>query len=1150
MTSRLLLPAGLAALTLVMAAPARVSATGTGPVIISEILADNVTGISDEDGSRGDWIELTNTTAAAVPMAGWWLSDSAGNITKWSFPAVFIPAGGRLLVWASGKDRRAPTEPLHTNFSLSKSGEYLGLHRPDPVTGLPVCADEYAPAYPVQVSDVSYGRLPGQTAPSPAVYFSPPSPGAANVATATGPLLLEASPSDPDVPRPLGTAASPPLTLSVRALRSEFPVAAVRLYRRSMWSAESAAITMLDNGVVPDLVAGDSIFTAAIPTSTVVAGQMLRWRMEAQDSAGRISKLPAYPSATNSPQYFGTVALNAATNTSQLPVFEWFVQNAGSSGPPSSASRGSCYYLGRFYDNCGQSAHGQSTAGFAKKSYDIDFNSGHRFTWKEGEPAVKDVNLLTNYADKTKARNTMSHEVAKMTGTPYCWCLPVRVQVNGNFHGVMDLMEDMDDLMLERNGLDPQGAFYYMDNDLSSTAAASKVTRKDEDMSDLQSLITGLNPALPLTARRTFAYDNLNIAATVNYLVTRQFNSDRDHAHKNYYVYRDTNGSREWRPVIWDVDLSWGHNWNESEEYFDDDLISNNALNAHKPSNRLYNIVLESPELQEMWVRRMRTLMDTIMQPPGTVNGLLETRMRQIAATIDPDPAVSTWTDGDLDAVKWGFDRLFAKNRPWEEVKRVAPDNGIGGYFTPRRTFLFNQSASRPLLFSQQAGNAGVPIPNSPQSAGTGSVVVDSLDFYPPGNSQDAEYLILRNTTAQAIDVSGWQLSGAVEHAMEGGTVIPSGPGTAASGYKGLLHIAKNAAAFRSRTTGPRGGEMRFVQGGYDGQFSARGETIELRDAAGQLITGYTYTGAPTVLQQALRISEIDYHPAEPTPAETAALPGVRSEDFEFLELLNTSAAPLTLTGSTFTRGVEWTFPAATLAAGARLVLVKNLTAFSHRHPGVSAQVLGPWSGHLENGGERLEITDAVGEVILDFSWKDGWYPATDGGGHSLVARSPGTTPVEDLDEAAAWAISQNPGGSPGASDTAFASSYYGWDNFHFTEAERGDPLVSSPNADPDGDGRANFMEYALATNPRAHDTDGLTIRADAALLFRRPRYPLDIVYALDAGQNASLSAWQSTPYGTTSVPLDGETESVAMREAAPPPAVRRFLRLRCTFQP
>ena len=38
----------------------------------------------------------------------------------------------------------------------------------------------------------------------------------------------------------------------------------------------------------------------------------------------------------------------------------------------------------------------------------------------------------------------------------------------------------------------------------------------------------------------------------------------------------------------------------------------------------------------------------------------------------------------------------------------------------------------------------------------------------------------------------------------------------------------------------------------------------------------------------------------------------------------------------------------------------------------------------LTIAGERLELTDPVGENILDFEYKDGWYPAADGSGRSL----------------------------------------------------------------------------------------------------------------------------------------------------------------------
>jgi hypothetical protein len=134
-----------------------------GGIIVSEFLADNVTGAEDENDSRQDWVELYNSGVDTVSLNGWWLSDDATNKAKWQFPNVSIAAGDTLLVWASGKNRRVPGQPLHTNFSLAKSGEYLGLHKPGTVAGTMEVVDEYAPYYPAQATDVSYGRSISQS---------------------------------------------------------------------------------------------------------------------------------------------------------------------------------------------------------------------------------------------------------------------------------------------------------------------------------------------------------------------------------------------------------------------------------------------------------------------------------------------------------------------------------------------------------------------------------------------------------------------------------------------------------------------------------------------------------------------------------------------------------------------------------------------------------------------------------------------------------------------------------------------------------------------------------------------------------------------------------------------------------------------------
>ena len=124
------------------------------PLIITEFMAVNNSGERDEDGDFSDWIEIYNQDQQPASLTGWFLTDDAKNLVKWQFPALTLPGQGLFVVFASGKDRRDPKGKLHANFKLSGDGEYLALIKPDGKT----VATEFAPAYPRQLSDVSYGR--------------------------------------------------------------------------------------------------------------------------------------------------------------------------------------------------------------------------------------------------------------------------------------------------------------------------------------------------------------------------------------------------------------------------------------------------------------------------------------------------------------------------------------------------------------------------------------------------------------------------------------------------------------------------------------------------------------------------------------------------------------------------------------------------------------------------------------------------------------------------------------------------------------------------------------------------------------------------------------------------------------------------------
>ena len=140
-------------------------------VRINEFMASNGETIFDEDDEANDWIELYNAGTQPIDLAGHGLSDDAGNRMRWIFPEITLPAQQFLLVWASGKDRRVPGEPLHTNFSISSSGEPLFLSNADGQTVDHIAAV----ALP---RDVSYGRIAGET--SVWAFFEEPTPGAAN----------------------------------------------------------------------------------------------------------------------------------------------------------------------------------------------------------------------------------------------------------------------------------------------------------------------------------------------------------------------------------------------------------------------------------------------------------------------------------------------------------------------------------------------------------------------------------------------------------------------------------------------------------------------------------------------------------------------------------------------------------------------------------------------------------------------------------------------------------------------------------------------------------------------------------------------------------------------------------------------------------
>ncbi len=272
----------------------------------------------------------------------------------------------------------------------------------------------------------------------------------------------------------------------------------------------------------------------------------------------------------------------------------------------------------------------------------------------------------------------------------------------------------------------------------------------------------------------------------------------------------------------------------------------------------------------------------------------------------------------------------------------------------------------------------------------------------------------------------------------------------------------------------------------YTGQPIAINETTRLRARVRVPSNAYSrwsgLTRATYTLGQLtdkLRITEIMYHPAD-DPA------GVfNEEDFEFIELLNTSDETIDLRWVQFDKGIDYTFGSTLLlGAGEHMVLVSNPEAFAARYDTSGILIApGAYGGRLNNGGERIRLIDPLGQTILDFDYKDGWSKPTDGEGFSLTIIDPENPDPLSWDDGSSWDASTLPGGSPGAADAILPDQAVVINEIlAHTDNVTGDwiELYNATTSDINiggwylSDDRDNRYKYRIAPNTIIHSDDYL----------------------------------------------------------------------------
>jgi len=512
-----------------------------------------------------------------------------------------------------------------------------------------------------------------------------------------------------------------------------------------------------------------------------------------------------------SAEYFGTVIADPNV-TSALSTIYWFVENP-SQADSIFGTQCSLWHLGEFYDNQFCRRRGGSTAYYTKKSYKIDFNPGEKFRMFEEHGRMEEINLNSTWSDKAYIRQLLAWETYRNVGASSSLSEMVHLRQNGAFKGLYTFIEQVDDELLERLDMNSDGALYKMYNQCTSAyTGVEKKNRTWEGNQDLQDLVNGVK--LTGAALEDYLFDNVDLPAVISYLVGTALITDNDHVHKNYYLYRDSDGDREWRFFPWDKDLTLGRNYTTTGGVLNDSMWADIDPQCHPLFgdknhkkldgfwNRFIDACYRDPRVQEMYVRRLWTVMEQELQDPNTPasNLIFENHidaLQQLLAT-EVTQDVQVWG-----SPSWGTSMTFQ-----QAIDQLKQD-----YLEPRRVHLY-----------QTHTQSGV-LPGHPSSPPL--ILLGSMEPDPVSGNDDEEWLELINPTLDAVDMSGWTLTGGIDFDFAPGTVVPAGDS---------VYLSPDLFAFRSRASSPKGGEGNFVVGPHDGNLKP-GEDLFLWDQAGTLIT-------------------------------------------------------------------------------------------------------------------------------------------------------------------------------------------------------------------------------------------------------------------------------------------------------------------------
>ncbi len=941
----------------------QLSASSAGVVpsglIITEFIAANGNGLVDEDGDYSDWIEIYNRSNAPINLTGWALTNNPNQPQQWRFPDMTLENDDYLVVFASGKNRNTlgPGAMLHTNFKLSKNGDFLALH--NLLEGR--FMDTIEPQYPEQFRDVSYGRYGAELTYG---YLSNPTPARPNDETLfwagavdqiefsverglyKEPFTVELTAKTPestiyytvDGSKPNadhGTIYTEPITLDrttvlrAIALKANFLPSTVNTQSYiffddvasqlkdpvSLLASVSTQNTSLQQGI--EIIAT----TVGYETSDIDLDNP-----STIDLPESLQSIPSLSLVTTENDMDGLLNTDQELGINlEYPVSVELIETEGSRQPG-------------FQIDAGIKRQDilEATDTTVKQSLQISFKGKYGAT-KLQYPLFSDSTitmfdtLMLQAGNKVSGANqdyirnqwlrTSQIEMSNI-GTHGKF---VHLYLNGNYWGLYNLAENPDeDFMASYLGGEKEDWFVAnQDGPLASNPSPQA--------SQLDDLFTALALFSRLNLNTSQLEQSENMVgiypAIASYFTSAQF---IDFIILNGYAY-----SQEWPTNNWYASVRLQDQIGRGKIIIADEqktTIENPEDNRDGSIKALFNASMQNPDFRMQFADRLYKHLFN--------NGALSDVHAQ-----------ERWSTLEQDVSK----ALVAETVRWQDNASAQDPRS-----NPNAVVQLTGQVERMIDMAREAGY----YPD-----------IDPPTFNQEGGLVESGFIL---TLAAPETLCPECLIYYTTDGTDPRMPITEAVFPTAKKYTKPL-VLTTTTRLKARIWAGFGNK------GLGDNWSALHEV--------------TFN----VLKQdnKLRLTEIMYNPTG-------------GDDYEFVELQNTGTNPVDLANFSLDEAVRFTFPPNTplLAPGEFAVLVSNADTFTQLYPDVT--ISGTYEGHLSNKGEKVILRDTAGEVFIEVEYNDeyGWPVTADGRGDSIILFDEYGNPNNPK----SWRASSQLNGSPGAS--------------------------------------------------------------------------------------------------------------------------------------